>query len=648
MVDSKSVRDNKLLKRTTYTHDSTKANMVEHAGSSSRFNSKGNKKDKRKNDKKSKGKSEYLAPKAGIVKQKFQGTCYNCDQPGHRAANCKMPKRVNPRQANMVNDDVDMIAMVSDVCAMISEVNLVGTNHGGWWIDTGATCHVCADKSMFHSFRAVDNGQKLYMGNSATADIKGEGDVVLKMTSEKELKLTNVLYVLEIRKNLVSGWLLNKFGFRLVFESDKFVLSKNQMYVGKGYAMNGMFKLNVMVVKNEINKMNSSAYLIESSNVWHARLGHVNFNSMRRLIKFNSIPNCHIDSKYKCETCVEAKLTRTTFKSVKRKTKPFDMIHTDIYEAIDKFVLYKTEVENQLGKKIKVVRSDRGGEYVASFAELCAKHGIRHEFTAPYSPQQNGIAERKNRTLKEMVTAMLISSGMSQDMWGEAILTATYLLNKIPRKDKEETPYELWMGRKPSYQYLRVWGCLAKNSSAYHFIVHELKNLDIQKNTVMESRNASFFEHIFPCLSKETRSSARLDDEVVQDKRQRDDNDLQDERQDQTEEEEVEPRRSKRARNEKSLEEEIYMNQPEGFIAPGQEGKMTRSTKDMLKSKFDMKDMGLADVILGIKILRTQNRLVLSQAHYMDKILNTHNAGDSGKARTPIDTSTQPDLAYAI
>ncbi|GJV19018.1 NB-ARC domains-containing protein [Tanacetum coccineum] len=294
--------------------------------------------------------SEYLAPKAGIVKQKFQGTCYNYDQPGHRAANCKMPKRVN----------------------------LVGTNNSGWWIDTGATRHVCADKSMFHSFRAVDNGQKLYMGNSATADIKGEGDVILKMTSEKELKLTNVLYVPEIRKNSCV-----RFGVRAIH-------------------WDAMFKLNVMVVKNDINKMNSSAYLIESSNVWHGRLGHT------------------------------------------------EIVHT------------KPEVENQLGKKIKVVRSDRGGEYVAPFAELCAKHGIRHEFTAPYSPQQNGIAERKNRTLKEMVTAMLISSGMSQDMWGEAILTATYLLNKIPRKEKEETPYELWMGRKPSYQYLRVWGCLAK------------------------------------------------------------------------------------------------------------------------------------------------------------------------------------------
>nr|GFB16940.1 zinc finger, CCHC-type [Tanacetum cinerariifolium] len=137
--------------------------------------------------------------------QDLQGTCYNCDQPGHHAANCKMPKLVNPRQANMVNDDVDMILMVSDRSAMIFEVNLVGTNHGGWWIDIGATRHVCADKSVFHSFRAVDNGQKLYMGNSAIADIKGEGDVVLKMTSEKELKLTNVLYNLEIRKNLVSS-----------------------------------------------------------------------------------------------------------------------------------------------------------------------------------------------------------------------------------------------------------------------------------------------------------------------------------------------------------------------------------------------------------------------------------------------------------
>ncbi|GKB53376.1 retrotransposon protein, putative, ty1-copia subclass [Tanacetum coccineum] len=147
--------------------------------------------------------------------------------------------------------------------------------------------------------------------------------------------------------------------------------------------------------------------------------------------------------------------------------------------------------------KIKVVRSNRGGEYVAPFAELCAKHGIRHEFTAPYSPQ--------NRTLKEMVTAMLISSAK--------VVVPTPKAQKIG----------------PKYVNCIFIG-YAKNISVYRFIAHESKNPDIQKNTIMESRNASFFEHIFSCLSKEIGSSARLDDEVVQDKRQRNDNDLQDER----------------------------------------------------------------------------------------------------------------------
>ncbi|GJW79120.1 retrotransposon protein, putative, ty1-copia subclass [Tanacetum coccineum] len=147
-------------------------------------------------NKKRKEKAEYLALKVEIVKQNFQGLCYNCDQPGHRSANCKMPKRVTLFPANMVNDNVDIIAMVSNV------ITMVGSNNNDWWVDIVATHHVCADKSMFHSFRTIDNGEKLYMGNSATPDIKGEGDVILKMISGKELKLTNVLYVSEIRSTL--------------------------------------------------------------------------------------------------------------------------------------------------------------------------------------------------------------------------------------------------------------------------------------------------------------------------------------------------------------------------------------------------------------------------------------------------------------
>ena len=131
-------------------------------------------------------------------------------------------------------------------------------------------------------------------------------------------------------------------------------------------------------------------------------------------------------------------------------------------ETIEKFVLYKNEVENQLNKKIKVLRNNRGGEYESPFVDVCAKHGIINETIAPYSPQSNGVAKQKNHTLNEMMNAMLISSGLPQNMWREAILSANYLLNKVPKKKAKKTPYDLWRGRQPSYKYLRVWGCLAK------------------------------------------------------------------------------------------------------------------------------------------------------------------------------------------
>ncbi|GAB2296180.1 hypothetical protein Dimus_038406 [Dionaea muscipula] len=169
---------------------------------------------------------------------------------------------------------------------------------------------------MFTTFTLVTNGDKVFMGNSATSAIEGEGKVFLKMTSGRDLTLNNVLYVPEIWKNLVSGSLLVKHGFRTVFEADKIVLSKNGMYLGRGYMSNGLFKLNVMTVIpkaiiNE-NKASTSVYVIESSHVWHGRLGHVNYDSMRKLINMNYIPTFTID-KQMCETCVEAKMAKHPF-----------------------------------------------------------------------------------------------------------------------------------------------------------------------------------------------------------------------------------------------------------------------------------------------------------------------------------------------
>ena len=265
--------------------------------------------------KKKTSKGFNLGPKGGISnKHKFQGKCFNCDKMGHKAANCKLPKKNKNKEAYVMEEitqEVDDLNLSTVVC----EVNLVGSNPRERWIDTGATLYVCLDKNMFTSFEPVDNMEKLFIGNSTTFEIQGQGKVILKMTSRKNLTLNNVLYVPEIRKNLVSDSLLNKYGFMMVFEANKVVLSKSGMFVGKGYVSNGLVKLNIMTLKPKImNKTYASfVYVLESSNLWHGRIWHVNYCSLKRLINLNHIPTFQIDIKHKYETCVKEKMTRLSF-----------------------------------------------------------------------------------------------------------------------------------------------------------------------------------------------------------------------------------------------------------------------------------------------------------------------------------------------
>ena len=204
----------------------------------------------------------------------------------------------------------------------------------------------------------------------------------------------------------MSGLLLSKRGFKLVFESDKFVLTENGIYVGKGYMSNGLFKMNVMTIVSDFNNKNTcSTYILESSNVWHGRLGYVNFDTLCKLMNLELLPKFNIDANHKCEICVESKLTRASFQNIERSTEPLELIHSDtcdlkyvqtrggkkyfvtfiddctrycyVYllrskdEALEKFMHYKNLVENQLDRKIKAIRSDRGGEYDAPFDRFC-------------------------------------------------------------------------------------------------------------------------------------------------------------------------------------------------------------------------------------------------------------------------------------
>lgn len=132
----------------------------------------------------------------------------------------------------------------------------------------------------------------------------------------------------------------------------------------------------------------------------------------------------------------------------------------EAFDAMRK-VLKRAEVE--VSKEVKALRTDRGGEFTSKqFAEYCENRGIRHFLTAPYSPQQNGVVERRNQTVVSMARSLLKSKNMPGALWGEAVSTAIYLLNRSPTKSVQgKTPYEAWHSDKPSVNHFRTFGCVA-------------------------------------------------------------------------------------------------------------------------------------------------------------------------------------------
>ena len=136
----------------------------------------------------------------------------------------------------------------------------------------------------------------------------------------------------------------------------------------------------------------------------------------------------------------------------------FFLFANDLKHSIN-FKIYKAEVENQHNLKIKVVRSDQGGEYYgrhapygqipSPFALFLQENGIIAQYSMSAEPQQNGVTERRNRTLMDMVRSMVSNSSLPVNLWMEALKTAVHILNRVPSKSVPKTPYELWNGKKP-------------------------------------------------------------------------------------------------------------------------------------------------------------------------------------------------------
>jgi len=233
--------------------------------------------------------------------------------------------------------------------------------------------------------------------------------------------------------------------------------------------------------------------------LWHRRLGHTSYTRLSKLSKgdlVNGLPKISYEKSEICDACQKGKQHKSSFKALTEisTSRPLELIHMDLFgptqvqslggkkytyvivddysrytwvfflkhkdETFEKFSNFCANVQNEKESSIIRVRSDHGGEFENSeFDSYCKAHGIKHEFSFPQAPPQNGVVERKNRTLQEMGRSMLQEHNTPKHFWAEAINTACYILNKVLiRKTLLKTPYELWKNKKPKVSFFRVFG----------------------------------------------------------------------------------------------------------------------------------------------------------------------------------------------
>lgn len=235
--------------------------------------------------------------------------------------------------------------------------------------------------------------------------------------------------------------------------------------------------------------------------MWYLRFGHLGFSGLKLLSKENMVNGLlEINPPDQlCEAYIKGKQHRQGFEAGKtrRARRLLEIVHSDIAgpfdipslggnryyvtsiddfsrkswiyllktksEPFDKFIEFKAMVEKQSRHFIKILRTNRGGEYTSKlFESFCKKHRIIHQFTTAYTPQQNEVAERKNRTILDMVISMVKGKHLPRTFWIEAVQCAVYLLNRCLTKSVEyKTPNETWSNQKRGVRHLKIFGCVA-------------------------------------------------------------------------------------------------------------------------------------------------------------------------------------------
>lgn len=417
--------------------------------------------------------------KAGSGKKVI--VCHYCKKPGHKQRECRkqasdqdsetkseQKHRKNPTKAKVVRDTTN------GSCAFTAK----GTKRtGSWIVDSGATSHMCSERCSFLNLdEAIHEKVTLADGTMTAAKGKGtcEVDCCDLEGNKRSITLSDTLFVPGLESNLISVRKLVAKGGKVIFDTEDCRIMKGEQVAAVAVVSGGLY-----CIKNAHNamKIDEKMHTRNCQHVWHRKLGHRDNDAIQELFRKKlatggTLQDCGIRSI--CECCQEAKFPRLPFpqQSKNRSKQPLDLLHVDVcgpmknvtpggcryyLTVTDDYSRYTTvfflreksdveeklkhfvmEVKTTFGRPPKVIRSDNGGEFKnKSLETFFKKEGIRQQFTTPHTPQQNGIAERKNRTLNEMARCMLLDAGLPTKYWAEAVNTASYLQNRLPTRSLE-------------------------------------------------------------------------------------------------------------------------------------------------------------------------------------------------------------------
>ncbi|GKA60168.1 zinc finger, CCHC-type containing protein [Tanacetum coccineum] len=479
-----------------------------------------------------------------------------------------------------------------------------------WWVDSGATIHVCKDRCCFKTYESLNDGSILHMGNKSTTLVYGRGYVYFRFSSGKIVLLFNVLHVPNIRKNLVSSCILNNCGYKQVMESNKFVLSKHSVFIGFGYLSNQMFMLNID--NDNIASAFMSTSKLNDSILWHARLSHVHFKRMQDMSKDGLILAFNMDTK-KTESRVLGAVVRLPVPKLKTlgekgiecifvgyakhsKAFRFYVIEPNESVLINYIIesMYEIFDENRFSSvprpilRIPNRTKDIGG--------LVVPQEVTEEVVTQ-QPEPELRKGKRNRTPNNFGPEfqLCLIEGTRDDVFDQH----SYFLNI------EDDPKTFDEAMKS--QDVAIW------KEAFN---DEMDSIMGNNTWVLADLplGIDYFDTYAPVARISTIrlliAMASIHNLIIH---QMD---------------------VKTAFLNGELDEEVYMNQPQGFIMSGNENK----------------DIGEADVILGIRIKHESNRIAISQSHYIEKVLKKFNYFYCTPVSTPMDTSEKlmPNNGQAV